>query len=935
MKCILFGTMAAIVVSASAKPVVWYDMSNDAADGMITAETTFTNIASPSNEFYGKIGYGAHPNCGSYTKYLPVATASFEEGIVLQDATFGPVKANPLAVDIPSPVFNEDGTAVSADNQKGSAIYTYDPEKKLDLQTFTIEFFFKTRKWNNWHGLICKPLSGTASDPRTTTFEIIEASYSQTQTRLSLMWSCRNAAGEVVSRNQSFYSGSTPCIQDGNWHHIAVTVDQASHLFSCYLDHRLAGTVSLPGDLVYGDGQDEQLAWNFGGDPYGDHAWGGVIDEIRISDRVLAVDEMLYRKAESAIDTNFTAWKAPVDGDWTDDAKWTDGAPAAKPVRILADADSDYTVTAAETEGTVLTQDLLMRNNGNGQVYLDIASPFFLSGNAVATMYHSAVRVRENGVLRADGATYSIGSGSALESAGNLSLNDSSVSVSGTLKVTGGTTAVTNGTAGAVSVNGGGVLDLSGNTVFEGVWTSDGAVGSPLGFAAGSALRASGNAVLDLQKYTGQKQQQLTFQGTEMTFRDAAQLKVYMMSISGTAGAGTTVTFRDQAKLSFNSDATLSVGTGGGSARLDLESAQQTIVPYGLYVGRWSTGEVNIRGGHYVQGNGNLNTVGAPVSNARVTGTVNVYDGALVDHHCAQWGEVLYGLSVGDSMWQDLTSTSVFGRGILNIYPDGVVSNNASSQATIGEGVYLRVGSGRGEGDINIRGGLLSHNSRLQALVGVFGGTGRITITDGGRAEINADTYVGGSVTNVLLGFRGTNKSGGWNGGAGFAKKFDAFNTDSVGTLAVESGTFVCPSNLYVSAYGTGTLALGPSPDAQIRAKNVTLSNTVAAATTHVSTLRFTAGATGTGCLMADETLTISEGTKLEIDLTALADTKTTFFPLIRCAAREGDFAAADVTLLPPEATGFGSGSLVWRTAKEGGLEFGFGVARGTLVIFR
>ena len=36
---------------------------------------------------------------------------------------------------------------------------------------------------------------------------------------------------------------------------------------------------------------------------------------------------------------------------------------------------------------------------------------------------------------------------------------------------------------------------------------SDGAVGSPLGFAAGSALRASGNAVLDLQKYTGKKKQ--------------------------------------------------------------------------------------------------------------------------------------------------------------------------------------------------------------------------------------------------------------------------------------------------------------------------------------------------------------------------------------------------------------------------------------------
>ena len=152
MKCILFGTMAAIVVSASAKPVVWYDMSNDAADGMITAETTFTNIASPSNEFYGKIGYGAHPNYGSYTKYLPVATASFEEGIVLQDATFGPVKANPRAVDIPSPVFNEDGTAVSADNQKGSAIYTYDPEKAKSLleEAGATGMSFELMVNNNW-----------------------------------------------------------------------------------------------------------------------------------------------------------------------------------------------------------------------------------------------------------------------------------------------------------------------------------------------------------------------------------------------------------------------------------------------------------------------------------------------------------------------------------------------------------------------------------------------------------------------------------------------------------------------------------------------------------------------------------------------------------------------------------------------------------------
>jgi hypothetical protein len=321
---------------------------------------------------------------------------------------------------------------------------------------------------------------------------------------------------------------------------------------------------------------------------------------------------------------------------------------------------------------------------------------------------------------------------------------------------------------------------------------------------------------------------------------------------------------------------------------------------------------------------------------------VNVVKGAFVRRASSQYAKWLYGTSVGDSMAVNLTSTKAFGRGTLNIYPEGVVSNLTSSTA-LKNGAYLRVGAGRGEGDINQFGGTFYHDSRFQAVLGLWGGIGRWTLTSNSTATVLADVYVGGSLTNVLRGFvEGVNN--GYN--ADFIKTFDVENHTAKGTLSVMSGTFFTPSNIYVSVDGEGTLVLGQDKSAWMLAKNVVLSNTVDSAnsTTYRSTLRFVFGEDGCARLVcgakgagdvpqATGRFVIGEGSKLEIDLTGLTDQRTSWYPLVNCAEIEGSFAAADVTVTQPDTRKVG-GSLVYGT-HNGVNGCWWVVPRGTMLMFK
>ena len=975
MKIRMVIGIAAVAASATlplaAKPLVWWTMQNDAANGgsNIVAETTFTNVASAANEFYGKIGYGSNPKYGASHFILPVPTNGFESPFMLQDGVCGVPAANDFAIDIPSDPDRQ------ADNQYGSSLYPYDPEGKLNLQSFTIEFFFRTKKWTNWHGLIVKPYWNT-SGTQTNTFAVVENSYSRTKTVLNLHYTYLAGGVPTPASSVSIYSSSSPCIQDGNWHHIAFVLDQTSHNLHLYIDGSLKSTTALLGDLAYSD--DLTKWWHIGGNPMGDWAWGGTIDEFRFHDRVLSADEML-RRVDQVPTT--TTWTAGTSGDWGVAGNWSDGVPTAgKTAWITEDVDSPIVVSVAERAAS---GDLVIRNSSSRST-LSVRAPLVFEDATVSAFEGGAINVDGNGSLTFTDSSFALNWGSSFSSApgstivfdggtfmknlgsdmaltgavsavdSTFTLNGGTVEFVGSVAMTNSTFAAynhvtipagtsfsfTNNTDNTLTFGNGSVLDLKGNLSIS----TSGGSGCPVAFKRGSSFIASGNA--SFMAETAAKQGRFYFRGSNMEFRDNAVITNYHAYFSAeAAGVTNRIAFRDSSSMVMTGDGSISIGGDNRANALtvfDYASSKDINFPYGVTVARGHDAVLNITGGSQMRGTGNPNSVGYVCADKTVTGVINVVKGALVRRNSSQYAKWLYGTSVGDSMAIDLTSTKAFGRGTLNIYPEGVVSNLTSSTA-LKNGAYLRVGAGRGEGDINQLGGTFYHDSRFQAVLGLWGGIGRWTLTSNATATVLADVYVGGSLTNVLCGFvEGVN-----NGySEGFIKTFDVEDHTAKGTLSVMSGTFFTPSNIYVSVDGEGALVLGQDKAAWMLAKDVILSNTVdsANAKTYRSTLRFVFGADGCARLVCGEKgaggvpqptgrLVIGEGSKLEIDLSALTDQRTSWYPLVSCAEIEGSFADGDVTVTPPPS-GNGGGSLVAAT-HDGVNGYWWVIPRGMLLIFK
>lgn len=431
------------------------------------------------------------------------------------------------------------------------------------------------------------------------------------------------------------------------------------------------------------------------------------------------------------------------------------------------------------------------------------------------------------------------------------------------------------------------------------------------------------------------------------TFSGQAQLTTYHVDVTAVGNNATnTLTLRDEALWTTVNDGAWTLGTsryGNSCVVVNLESRQPVRIPYGVVVGAVQNAVLNLHKGQFLSGGGNVNGVGYACGDTAVTGIVNVVDGVFMQRSCAQYKKWLYGITVGDSMRTELTThPNAYGRGTLNIHANGIVSN-LTSDAGYGYGLYLRVGSGRGEGDINQMGGAFYHSGRYQAVLGLWGGTGRWTLTSNATARVCSDVYVGGSLTNLLCGF-----VEGKNVGASpeFMSTFDVDDHTAKGTLSVVSGTFLSPSNLFVSVNGTGTLVLGEDPAARLVARNVVLSNTVDAArgARYPSTLKFVFGAEGCGRLVCGAEdgagvvqptgrLVVSPGSKLEVDLSALRNRSDTWHPLVACAELEGAFAPSDVTVTPP-ADGSLCGSLFVGTHK-GVNGLWWVIQRGAMIIIR
>ena len=273
------------------------------------------------------------------------------------------------------------------------------PEDPLDFQTFTIEFFWnndfpsinpdtQTRQYfANWTAPFSRVLKVTpkvkATDapdtPSAFSFYFSPGS-GKNCPKLVYSYSVSDGTTTTVTTN---VTSSLKSVEngydydwkpDGKWHHFALVVDGSTHLVKLFIDRVHVASLTLPGDIYYGE-EKALHPWCFGGhDVYG-WAMVGRIDEIRISDQ--ALDATQFIQADLSIPEGEALVYMPLDGDflsvvhpeWNPDGTGMyEQATAAKVAAGKLAFTNDF-VQSRIADG----ENKLVRRGNIGSVYMDDA----------------------------------------------------------------------------------------------------------------------------------------------------------------------------------------------------------------------------------------------------------------------------------------------------------------------------------------------------------------------------------------------------------------------------------------------------------------------------------------------------------------------------------------------------------------------------------
>lgn len=382
---LLVGSLMASA-GLQAKTVLWYHF-DEAEPGTVTTESSV--IVDAAGTQNGVPEYWWNNSKSSKPEFMPAYSNAFPVGRVWFDPVSGLRGSHNRCLHIVNPPIRgqygngEHGVVKIPDN------------KNLHLQTFTVECFVKdlylsdpecaeVKKSGAHHYIVKKGNSWSLS--------ILGGDGNGSDSVFKEVY--RDVDGVATSWSDGVNANMHPRTQrDGNWHHVALVVDgtdQEAVKVEVYVDYvkQYNASKTMVGPVYY-DSSEIWIGRNPGTSEYG---WNGLIDELRISDRVLAPSEMLrFVNLKSDDDTllylSFDNWfgnlfKPNPCGSMPNTYLVNEAGLVESAVPVLARRSEETPLFPADSSG------LLRRN-----IVTDVAYPNECSFQAVPNGFHQTLGI--------------------------------------------------------------------------------------------------------------------------------------------------------------------------------------------------------------------------------------------------------------------------------------------------------------------------------------------------------------------------------------------------------------------------------------------------------------------------------------------------------------------------------------------------------------
>ena len=295
---VAFAALAAFLLPARAETVAYWPLAYD-NNVRTTTATAFDSIAGA-----GLTAYPCSLDDGAIipgSDYCPVGTNAFPAGYGVYDPVGNVVRNAGTGLYFKTLTSNAGGY---------SGMLSVNNPTSLELKTFTVECFVRrqaeTPRNNSWNCVAVMPRMLMNGDKKVVNCDawglrILKNGGSPDFGNISVRFSPEtltfNEDGTQVTERTAVFSGTCENLNDGNWHHIAFSVDDSTHTVKVYFDYQLMNTATLGFSVTYGEGENLYL----GATPQTAGAFGGSLAHFRISNEVLTPDKFLqFARNEAA-----------------------------------------------------------------------------------------------------------------------------------------------------------------------------------------------------------------------------------------------------------------------------------------------------------------------------------------------------------------------------------------------------------------------------------------------------------------------------------------------------------------------------------------------------------------------------------------------------------------------------------------------------------